>query len=58
VTWSNPDSGLNYKVTPIRGFNADGRKCREYMLDVNGNGVSDSRKEQACQTSPGQWETY
>lgn len=58
VTWSNPDSGLNYKVTPLRGFNADGRKCREYMLDVNGKGVSDSRKEKACQTGPGTWETY
>lgn len=58
VTWSNPDSGLNYKVTPIRGFDADGRKCREYMLNIDGRGVNDSRKEKACQTGPGTWEPY
>lgn len=56
VSWRNPDSGLDYKVTPLRGFNDGGHKCREYRLDINGGGINDSRKERACQTAPGKWE--
>jgi surface antigen len=60
VVWSNPDSGLDYRLTPIRGFDVDGRKCREFELDVtgevSGRRYGESRREQACQVSEGTWE--
>jgi len=55
VVWDNPDSGLNYRVTPVRGMDIDGRKCREYDLTVRGNGVDEKRREKACQVSEGTW---
>lgn len=58
VTWSNPESGLNYQVTPVRGFTADGLKCREYILSVSGKSVNETRNEQACNAGNGKWEAY
>lgn len=58
VAWVNPDNGMNYKVTPLGGFSADGYKCRDYMLGIRGNGVNDSRRERACQTGDGTWKPY
>lgn len=55
VVWDNPQSGLSYHVTPIRGMDMDGRKCREYDLAVHGNGVDEKRREKACQVSEGTW---
>ena len=58
VSWSNPDSGLNYQLTPIRGFEANGLKCREYTLAVRGKNVNETRNEQACNAGEGKWEPY
>lgn len=55
VVWDNPDSGLSYRVTPVRGMEIDGRKCREYDLNVRGNGVNENHREKACQVSEGTW---
>lgn len=55
VVWDNPDAGLNYRLTPIRGMEIDGKKCREYDLLVQGRGVDEKRREQACEVSPGTW---
>lgn len=55
VVWDNPDSGLSYHVTPVRGMDIDGRKCREYDLAVRGNGINEKRREKACQVDEGTW---
>lgn len=58
VYWTNMNTGLHYQITPIRGFTANGRKCREYALDIQGDGVSESRTEKACQAGNGTWKPY
>lgn len=58
VSWGNSDNGLNYTVTPLNGFSADGYKCRNYRLNVRGDGVNDSRNERACLVSEGNWQPY
>ncbi|GBG12877.1 type I secretion protein ATPase [Novimethylophilus kurashikiensis] len=55
VVWDNPNSGLSYRVTPVRGLDIDGRKCREYDLAIRGDGVNEKRREKACQVSEGTW---
>ena len=56
VVWNNPNAGLNYRLTPVRGMEIDGRKCREYDLTVRGNGIDEKRREKACQVSEGTWQ--
>lgn len=58
VRWANEDNGLNYTVTPLSGFSANGHKCREYQLDIDGPGINDSKREKACQTGEGTWKPY
>lgn len=57
VTWANKDNGLSYAVTPLEGYKANGYKCRNYILNVNGKGLNDAQRESACQTGDGTWKT-
>ncbi len=56
VVWDNPDNGLSYRLTPIRGMVVDGRKCREYDLAIRGDGIDQKRREKACQSGEGTWQ--
>lgn len=56
VTWVN--AGLNYTVTPLTGFSANGQKCRNYRLNMRGDGINDTRNERACLASDGTWKPY
>lgn len=58
VTWVNADNGLNYTVTPLSGFNANGQKCRNYKLNLRGDGINDTSTERACLASDGTWKPY
>lgn len=58
VHWVNLNNGLRYQVTPLRGFTANNRKCREYTLDIRGEGVNESRREKACQAGDGTWKHF
>lgn len=58
VSWSNPQNGLNYTVTPLGGFTADGNKCRNYKLGIRGDGINDTKNEKACLGSDGTWKPY
>lgn len=55
IRWINPETKLNYRITPLKGFMQNGQKCREYMLYVSGNGQDESLHQKACATSTGQW---
>ena len=55
-SWTNPDSGNGYTVTPTSTYQTDsGHYCREYTTDV----VIGSRREQAygtaCRQEDGSW---
>lgn len=55
-TWSNPDTGAQGTVTPIRTYQTTtGQNCREYRHDVM---VGDKREQvigQACRQADGTW---
>lgn len=54
VYWTGAND-WNYRVTPLRNFERDGMKCREYRLRVNGRGIDEDRQERACLVRPGEW---
>jgi len=58
VSWRNSGNGLDYTVTPLSGFSADGYKCRNYKLNVRGSGVNDTSNERACLADDGTWKSY
>ncbi len=58
VYWENPNSGLNYTVTPISSFTANGLKCRNYDLLIQGNGFNQTQRERACLENSGNWQAY
>lgn len=58
VAWSNPDTGVDYVVTPQRGFTYQNRPCREYTTRITtANGRSETVSGRACQNGEGVWET-
>lgn len=58
VTWLNSSNGIHYTVTPLAGFNANGQKCRNYKMNMRGDGVNDTRNERACMAADGTWQPY
>lgn len=58
VYWRNPDSQIEYDITPARlTRRADGRQCREYESSVLGGDASTKRSSGlACRRSDGSWE--
>ena len=58
VYWSNPDSDIEYGITPARlSRNADGRECRTYETSAFGGGLGrTTSKGVACRRSDGSWE--
>ncbi len=58
VRWVNPESGLNYRVTPLSGYTKSGNKCRDYTIYISGDDVDESRQERACLVGDGTWKPY
>ncbi len=66
VAWHNPNSGTSGSITPVRTFrNRDGRWCREYEKQVQGEGWggrlllagAGSERVIACREDDGRWVT-
>lgn len=56
VRWSNPDSRVDYLVTPQKGFTRQGRQCREFTTRITFNSQTEMVPGKACQKSEGVWE--
>jgi surface antigen len=58
VFWRNPDSRIEYGITPARlTRRTDGRECREYKASGVGGGASQkSSSGVACRRSDGAWQ--
>lgn len=58
VFWRNPDSDIEYGITPSRlSRRADGRQCRQYKTSVVGGSASPMNSSGvACRRSDGSWE--
>jgi len=56
TSWSNPDSGNEYSVTPTRTYYSDSRPCREYTTEAWIDGRKETIYGTACRNSDGSWQ--
>ena len=52
VAWTNPESGADYLLDPVRSYRADGRDCREFDLYTGGRTL----RRSACTLGDGRWQ--
>lgn len=55
TTWSNPDTGYQYRVVPTRTYDVDNAPCREYTLDASIGGKTEQIYGTACRQADGSW---
>jgi surface antigen len=56
VGWTGAN-GVAYSVTPLKGFNNNGRQCREYVTEFKSGKHKEKVKERACRNPDGTWVT-
>lgn len=58
ISWSNPNTGANYTVTPTRTYQvATGRFCRDYTTWIFIDGYEEKASGTACRMPDGAWRT-
>ena len=56
VVWTNEETGVTYRVTPIKNYYYEGNYCREYTSRVYVNGRWQTAYGRACRMPDGSWE--
>ena len=56
VNWLNPQSQVNYLVTPLRSYQTQGTLCREFTTRMGHRDLSDTLRQTACRRPSGDWE--
>jgi surface antigen len=54
-TWTNPDTGYEYQVTPTSTYESDTGPCREYTMDATIGGQTEQVYGTACRQPDGSW---
>ncbi|WP_222105204.1 glycine zipper 2TM domain-containing protein [Denitromonas halophila] len=52
VRWHNPDTGVDYLLSPVRSLKRDGQPCREFDLTAAGK----THRRLACAQGDGRWQ--
>jgi surface antigen len=56
VAWNNPDTGIDYKVTPTKTYYEDASgPCRNYTTEAVIDGRAEMVHGTACRQSDGSW---
>lgn len=55
TTWSNPDTGYDYRMVPTRTYESARGPCREYTLDAEIGGRTEQVYGTACRQADGSW---
>ncbi|MGX2039594.1 RT0821/Lpp0805 family surface protein [Methylocaldum sp. MU1018] len=55
VHWMNPQNQVDYLVTPLRTFNDNGKRCREFSTRMTYGKQRDSVNNIACRQPDGNW---
>ncbi len=56
-SWRNPDTGVEYAVTPTRTYQEGGTACRDYTTEAWIDGRRENVKGTACRQPDGTWRT-
>lgn len=57
VHWVNPDSRIEYNLTPTSDFMQGNQKCKSYRLEWIEQGKRQQANNRACLAEQGQWQT-
>ncbi len=55
VRWTDDNQQGEYRVTPERTYESDGRYCRDYITEYQGQNGIEREKSTACRTQDGAW---
>jgi surface antigen len=55
IRWTNSENGVNFAVTPLRDFERDGLKCREFETVTMRGIVQREMRGKACRSGDGNW---
>jgi len=55
-TWTNPDTGYEYVVTPTNTYESGTGPCREYTMDATIGGNTEQVYGTACRQADGSWQ--
>jgi len=56
-SWTNPDSGNQYRVMPTRTYESSTGPCRDYSIDAVIDGRPETVYGTACRQPDGSWRT-
>jgi surface antigen len=54
-SWTNPDTGYQYEVTPTRTYSTGAGPCREYVTEAWIDGRREEVRGTACRQPDGSW---
>jgi len=57
VAWNNPDTDVDYSVTPTRTYESDSGPCRDYTTEAVIEGRAEIVHGTACRSDDGSWHT-
>lgn len=55
VAWTNTQSGVAYRLTPIATFERNGQMCRKYRSLITAGGRREQTNKLACRATDGTW---
>jgi len=55
VTWASADNRRTYRFFPVRGFEQEGLRCREFDLRITTDGGRQTNRVKACPGGDGTW---
>ncbi len=55
VAWNNPDTDVDYSVTPTRTYESDSGPCRDYTTEAVIEGRAEIVHGTACRSDDGSW---
>ena len=57
VAWNNPDTGIDYKVTPTKTYEEASGPCSDYTTEAVIDGRAEVVHGTACRQNDGSWQT-
>ena len=55
TTWTNPDTGNQYAMTPTRTYESSAGPCRDFTVDATVDGKPEKVSGKACRHADGTW---
>lgn len=56
ASWTNPNTGVRYAVTPTDTYRTEDRPCREFRFRAETERGAETREHTACRQPDGTWE--